>query len=173
MTSRLSWVDQSVVVFGRKSNKIKHQSNFHYLQNFFYIIICYCCRDSNSIIMESLNFSNILFRKSYYTIESSSFCQLFFGSCPVARSSGDHVDHPYSQLIIYSFLNLRLRSSIDRRLCHRISLVLFKIASSNQDFYLDSELNALFDIVTMIMMKPIIFPSIVVPRQCFHRWRVL
>ena len=70
------------------------------------------CRNNNSIILRSLNFSNIFFRKSYY-IELLSFRQLFFGSYPSFQSSEDHIDDSHSRLNIYSFLSRLEVESMD------------------------------------------------------------
>ena len=122
--------------------------------------------------MGSLNSANIFFQKNYYIIESSSFCRLFFESCPLVRLHGDHVNHSYNRLIINGLLSLRWRSSINKRLSWLISSILLEITSLDQGLYLISELDVLFDIVTIIMMEPIILLPIAAPRRCSHQWRV-
>ena len=137
----------------RKLSKIKHPLNFHYLSRFFYIIICYCRRDDDSVIIWGLYSPNIFIQKRDYIIESLLSSRLFFGSCPpISQSSENHVDDSHHWSVVVHFLRLRLKLSIGRRLSRTFPSKLGEIVSSNQGFYLILELNILFDIMTMITM---------------------
>ena len=100
-----------------------------------------------------MNSSNIFFRKHNYIVNSSFLRRLFFGSCPPIWSLGDHIDYYYSRSIVDSLLSLWLRLSVSRRLSRLIPSKLFEVASSDQDFYLVYELDALFGMVTMVVME--------------------
>ena len=124
--------------------------------------------------MESLYSSNIiLWKRDYIIIKSLLLCRLFFESCPlVSRSPKNHVDNSYYRLVVDHFLKLRLWLSIDRSVSRSISSKFFKIALSNQDFYLIPELNELFSIMTMIIVEPTVL-LVVALWWCLHRWGVM
>ena len=61
---------------------------------FFYIIIRYCCRDNNSVIIGSLDSPNILICEDYYIVLARPLGRLFSSSRPPIQSSGDHVMTP-------------------------------------------------------------------------------
>ena len=99
------------------------------------------------------------------------FCPTLLWKLPlIPWSLENHIDDSCHRSVVMCFLRLMLRLSIDRRMSRMVASKFAEEISSNHGFNFVTELNALFNVMTMIMVESIVLLPIAAPQWCLHRW---